>query len=61
MLVPLRKAVQITGLSPNTLRKYADTGKIKATRINGGQRLFDVSELSLFNKNEEIVYNSSYL
>lgn len=53
MLVPLRKAVQITGLSPNTLRKYADTGKIKATRINKGQRLFDVSELSLLNKNEE--------
>lgn len=45
MLVPLRKAVQLTGLSPNTLRKYADNGTIKATKPNGRTRLFDVSDL----------------
>ena len=44
MLVPMRKAIQLTGLSANTLRKYADSGKIKAQRIGRGQRLFDLSE-----------------
>lgn len=42
MLVPLRKAVQQLGLHPNTLRKYADGGKIKTIRNEAGQRLFDV-------------------
>lgn len=42
MLVPLRKAVQQLGLHPNTLRKYADEGKIKAIKNGAGQRLFDV-------------------
>lgn len=46
MLVPLRKAIKLTGLSPNTLRKYADDGIIKAQRLGKGkQRLFDVSDL----------------
>ena len=45
MLVPIRKAVQLTGLSANTLRKYADNGTIKAQRIGRGQRLFDVADL----------------
>lgn len=45
MLVPTRKAVELTGLAANTLRKYADTGKIKAQRIDGGNRLFDVTSL----------------
>ena len=45
MLVPIRKAAQLAGLSPNTLRKYADNGTIKAQRIGNGQRLFDVSDL----------------
>lgn len=45
MLVPLRKAVQLTGLCPNTLRKYADNGTIKAIKPNGKTRLFEVSDL----------------
>ena len=45
MLVPLRKAVKLTGLCPNTLRKYADNGTIKATKPNGKTRLFDVTDL----------------
>lgn len=45
MLVPLRKAIELTGMSANTLRKYADNGTIKMQRIGKGQRLFDVSDL----------------
>lgn len=45
MLVPMRKAIELSGLSANTLRKYADSGRIKAQRIGKGQRLFDLSEL----------------
>jgi len=42
MYIPLRKAVQELGLHPNTLRKYADEGKIRSIRNAAGQRLFDV-------------------
>lgn len=45
MLVPMRKAVQLSGLSPNTLRKYADNGTFKVKRIGKGQRLFEVADL----------------
>lgn len=45
MLVPLRKAVELTGLCGNTLRKYADTGRIRVKKIGGGRRLFDTSDL----------------
>jgi putative resolvase len=40
--VPLRKAVEILGLHQNTLRKYADEGKIQSIKNEAGQRLFDV-------------------
>lgn len=40
--VPLRKAVEFLGLHPNTLRKYADEGKIDYIRNEAGQRLYDV-------------------
>lgn len=51
MLVPLRKAISLTGLSANTLRKYADNGTIRAERIGEKrQRLFDVSDLLSVNK-----------
>ena len=39
--VPLRKAVEILGLHPNTLRKYGDEGKIKMIKNEAGQRLYD--------------------
>lgn len=41
--IPLKKAVEITGLHPNTLRKYADRGDIPNYRIPNGDRRFDVS------------------
>jgi putative resolvase len=53
MLVPLRKAIELTGLSSTTLRKYADNGFIKSIRGKGGHRLFDVDELINFGKTEE--------
>lgn len=40
--IPLRKAVEQTGMHPNTLRKYADEGKIKVIKNEAGQRLFDI-------------------
>lgn len=40
--VPLRKAVERLGLHPNTLRKYADEGKIKIIKNEAGQRLYNV-------------------
>ena len=42
--VPLKKAVEITGLHPNTLRKYANRGDIPSYRLPNGDRRFDVSK-----------------
>ena len=39
---PSRKAAQALGLHPNTLRKYADEGRIKAIKTASGQRRYDV-------------------
>lgn len=41
--LPLRKAVERLGLHPNTLRKYADEGRIPVIKNAAGQRLFDVN------------------
>ena len=40
--VPLRKAVERLGLHPNTLRRYADQGKIQIIKNDAGQRLYNV-------------------
>ena len=40
--VPSRKAAQVLGLHPNTLRKYADEGRIKAIKTASGQRRYDI-------------------
>lgn len=42
--IPLRKAVEATGLHKNTLRKYGDNGTIKTIRNPAGQRLFNVDD-----------------
>jgi putative resolvase len=44
--IPLRKAVKELGLHPNTLRRYADEGKIKFIKNPAGQRLFDVASFA---------------
>lgn len=41
--IPLKKASKITGLHPNTLRKYADNGTIPCYRLPNGDRRYDVS------------------
>jgi predicted site-specific integrase-resolvase len=41
--ISLQKAREITGLCGNTLRKYADSGKIPYYRLPNGDRRFDVS------------------
>ncbi|NEP48636.1 MAG: IS607 family transposase [Moorea sp. SIO3C2] len=51
-LVPIRKAVELTGLSRNTLRKYADNGTIKCERTPSGYRLFDTGSLLSLGKNK---------
>jgi predicted site-specific integrase-resolvase len=40
--VPLREAVKQLGLHANTLRKYADNGKIESIKNEAGQRLFHI-------------------
>ena len=40
--VPLRKAVERLELHPNTLRRYADEGKIQIIKNEAGQRLYNV-------------------
>ena len=42
--MPVREASRLTGLTPNTLRKYADEGKIKTIRTPTGHRRFDLTE-----------------
>ncbi|EGJ28711.1 MULTISPECIES: IS607 family transposase [Moorena] len=53
-LVPIRKAVELTGLSRNTLRKYADNGTIKSERTPSGYRLFDTGSLQRLGKSQGI-------
>jgi predicted site-specific integrase-resolvase len=40
--VPSRKASEVLGLHANTLRKYAEQGKINYIKNEAGQRLYDV-------------------
>lgn len=57
--IPLRKAVEATGLHPNTLRKYADNGTIRTIRNAANQRLFDVDSF-LGSKQPESGYTVCY-
>jgi diguanylate cyclase (GGDEF)-like protein/excisionase family DNA binding protein len=43
--VPLGEAAEALGLSTSTLRRWADSGRIRAVRTAGGHRRFPVSEL----------------
>lgn len=54
MLVGLKKAVELSGLHPNTLRTYADKGIIKATRMSPrGRRLYDSESFNLTRKEDK--------
>jgi predicted site-specific integrase-resolvase len=48
VFVPMRTASELTGLHPNTLRKYADNYKIKSYRNPAGQRLLHKISLQSF-------------
>lgn len=50
--LPSRKACEILGLHPNTLRKYADNNIISTIKNFAGQRLYDVS--SYIQKSENL-------
>ena len=39
--IPSREAAKLLGLHPNTLRQYADEGKIRIIRTASGQRRYD--------------------
>ena len=45
MYVPSRKACLELGVHANTLRKWADEGKIRYIRTAGGKRLYDCSSI----------------
>src|SRR5665213_2360311 len=46
MLVRLQEAAKCLGVHPDTLRRWANDGKVKvAAMTRGGHRLFDLSEL----------------
>ena len=42
MFVRTRKAIENLGVHPNTLRAWADSGKIQTIRTVGGHRLYDI-------------------
>ena len=55
--LPSRKAAAILGLHPQTLRNYADQGKIPYYRNSAGQRLYDVDAfLGRASKPETVCY-----
>jgi excisionase family DNA binding protein len=54
--VPLRVACKMLGLHPNTVREWADDGRIHAIRTEGGQRRFDVDSYLLRGKSVTICY-----
>ena len=54
-LLTSRKATEALGLHANTLRRYADEGKIEYIRTASGQRLYNVESYIGVIKNAEIV------
>ena len=56
-MVTSKKAVEKLGVSPNTLRRWADAGTIKTIRTPAGQRLYDVhSFLASGKERRKIIY-----
>lgn len=48
--VPTGKACEILGCHPNSLRRWADTGKLPHIRLPGGERRFLIADLKKFLK-----------
>jgi predicted site-specific integrase-resolvase len=56
-MVTSKKAVEKLGVSPNTLRRWADAGTIKTIRTPAGQRLYDVSSfLASGKERRKVIY-----
>lgn len=53
MYVSSREACTVLGVHPNTLRSWADTGKIPCIRTQGGQRRYDVEGYLLPDREED--------
>jgi len=53
--VPSRTAAERLGLHPNTLRKWADLGKIKHIKTGSGQRRYNVDEYLGLTKQHRII------
>mgnify|MGYP003574571852 CR=1 FL=1 len=51
-----RKAAEIPGIHPDTLRKWADSGKIKHIRTASGQRKHDVRDYPGKNRKTQTIY-----
>ncbi len=56
-LLSTKKTCEILGIHPNTLRKWADEGKIKHIKTDAGQRRYDVASfLQSSTHRRKIVY-----
>ena len=55
-LIPSRKACEMLGIHPNTLRKWADNGTIHHIRTKAGQRLYDVESITGQGTGRKICY-----
>ena len=59
------QAAELLGVSVDTVRRWADAGRIKTVRTSGGQRLIDGSDLARFleengeRRDPEVIVNQS--
>lgn len=56
MFIPSRKAAKFLGVHPNTLRAWANDGKIQHIRNPAGQRLYDVESFTDIKQKEKVCY-----
>jgi molybdopterin-binding protein len=45
---PVGQAAQLLGVSPDTLRRWIDAGKLRASKGSGGRRVVDGEDLAAF-------------
>ncbi|MGH9065106.1 MAG: TOBE domain-containing protein [Acidimicrobiales bacterium] len=50
--IPIAQAAQLLGVSPDTVRRWADSGRLVATRTPGGRRVIDGAELARFSADQ---------
>ena len=53
-VIGLRRASELLGVHPATLRSWADQGKIKSTRTAGGHRRFALKDVRALTANDEM-------